>query len=288
MCKRHLARPRHAAAADQRSSACACDAARGKDAHASARRETVRRATQLPPIPALHRRSCPAATREAAGPASICRCPAGRSGAANVRPRRQSPPRACPVPARERRSTRGRVRRPVAGAAQRAPAGPTRRSGARTPQGATGRAAPGHPARARLRLRTPRGARKPAHRDAPRAPSRAHRGSRATRRSARARPRIRGAQVRSGGTWPFAARMPMAIGRSKRPDSFGRSAGARLTVTLRAGNSNRAFCSAARTRSRASRTSVSASPTMCTPGRPPARCTSTVTLGASTPDRPRL
>ena len=44
--------------------------------------------------------------------------------------------------------------------------------------------------------------------------------------------------------------MPSAIGRSKRPDSFGRSAGARLTVILRTGNSKPAFCSAARTRSR--------------------------------------
>ena len=67
---------------------------------------------------------------------------------------------------------------------------------------------------------------------------------------------------------PLAARMPIAIGRSKRPDSFGRSAGARLTVTLRAGNSNCAFCNAARTRSRASRTSVSGRPTRCTPGKP--------------------
>ena len=33
--------------------------------------------------------------------------------------------------------------------------------------------------------------------------------------------------------------MPSAIGRSKRPLSFGRSAGARLTVMRRAGNSKR-------------------------------------------------
>ena len=45
---------------------------------------------------------------------------------------------------------------------------------------------------------------------------------------------------------------------------------------------------ALRTRSRASFTSVSASPTSVNPGRPLARCTSTVTAGASNPSRARL
>src|SRR5512143_1604973 len=40
------------------------------------------------------------------------------------------------------------------------------------------------------------------------------------------------------GNCSVAARMPSAMGRSKRPDSFGRSAGARFTVILRAGKSN--------------------------------------------------
>ena len=62
------------------------------------------------------------------------------------------------------------------------------------------------------------------------------------------------------GICPVAARIPSAIGRSKRPDSLGRSAGARLAVILRAGNSKWAFCSAARTRSRLSLTSVSGRP----------------------------
>ncbi|CAG2318610.1 hypothetical protein BCCR75501_02939 [Burkholderia sola] len=74
--------------------------------------------------------------------------------------------------------------------------------------------------------------------------------------------------------------MPSAIGRSKRPDSFGRSAGARLTVIRRTGNSNPQFCSAARTRSRLSRTSRSGSPTIENDGNPLARWTSTVTSGA--------
>jgi hypothetical protein len=51
---------------------------------------------------------------------------------------------------------------------------------------------------------------------------------------------------------PEAIRMPSAIGRSKRPDSLGRSAGARLTVMRRWGNSKPQFWIAARTRSRAS------------------------------------
>ena len=58
-------------------------------------------------------------------------------------------------------------------------------------------------------------------------------------------------RARLASIWPAAARMPSAIGRSKRPDSFGRSAGARLTVTrLLCGNSSPLVCSAARTRSR--------------------------------------
>ncbi len=97
------------------------------------------------------------------------------------------------------------------------------------------------------------------------------------------------ASSRAASIWPAAARMPSAIGRSKRPDSFGRSAGARLTVTrLLCGNSRPLVCSAARTRSRDSLTSVSARPTSVKLGRPLARWTSTVTAGASRPRRARL
>ena len=74
-------------------------------------------------------------------------------------------------------------------------------------------------------------------RRAPKAPWRARRAPRAARRSARARPRIRGPSSAGSASWPLAARMPSAIGRSKRLESFGRSAGARLTVMRRAGNS---------------------------------------------------
>lgn len=83
--------------------------------------------------------------------------------------------------------------------------------------------------------------------------------------------------------------MPRAIGRSKRPESLGRSAGARFTVIfLFAGNSRPAFCSAERTRSRASFTSTSARPTNVKLGNPLARCTSTVTGMAARPVRARL
>ena len=87
---------------------------------------------------------------------------------------------------------------------------------------------------------------------------------------------------------PCAARIPSAIGRSKRPPSLGKSAGARLTVTRRDGYSSCAFWIATRTRSRASFTAVSGRPTIDVPGKPPDRCTSTVTGGAATPSCARL
>jgi hypothetical protein len=50
------------------------------------------------------------------------------------------------------------------------------------------------------------------------------------------------------------------MGRSKRPPSFGKSAGARLTVMCPAGSSNPQLASAARTRSLLSFTTVSGQP----------------------------
>ncbi len=67
---------------------------------------------------------------------------------------------------------------------------------------------------------------------------------------------------------PEATRMPTAIARSKRPPSFGRSAGARLTVTRPAGKSKPQLESAARTRSLLSLTAVSSSPTTENEGSP--------------------
>src|SRR5690606_7604088 len=88
--------------------------------------------------------------------------------------------------------------------------------------------------------------------------------------------------------WPLAARMPSAMGRSKRPPSLGRSAGARLMVMRRCGYSNCAHRIAARTRSRDSRTAAAGRPTIWVEGKPPERWTSTCTGGAATPARARL
>src|SRR5919108_745538 len=77
--------------------------------------------------------------------------------------------------------------------------------------------------------------------------------------------------------------MPSAIGRSKRPPSFGRSAGARFTVIRPAGNSKREFSSAARTRPLLSFTTVAGRPTIQNAGSPLARLTSTCTRGACSP-----
>jgi hypothetical protein len=83
--------------------------------------------------------------------------------------------------------------------------------------------------------------------------------------------------------------MPSAIGKSKRPESLGKSAGAKLTVILLLeGKSKPEFCKADRTRSLASFTSVSAKPTKVKLGKPLAKCTSTVTDGASSPKTARL
>ena len=88
--------------------------------------------------------------------------------------------------------------------------------------------------------------------------------------------------------WPEAARMPTAIGRSKRPDSLGKSAGARLTVIFFAGKSKPLWMMAARTRSRLSFTSVSGRPTILNAGRPLAKWASTSTKGAAMPLSARL
>ena len=79
------------------------------------------------------------------------------------------------------------------------------------------------------------------------------------------------------------------MGKSSRPESLGKSAGARLTVMrLLLGNSSPEFWMAQRTRSRASLTSTSASPTSVKLGKPLAKWTSTVTRVASSPLNARL
>ena len=74
-------------------------------------------------------------------------------------------------------------------------------------------------------------------------PAPARRAPGAVRRPATARRRTRSRAAAARRCCPAAARMPSAIGRSKRPDSFGRSAGARFTVMrLLCGNA-RPLCS---------------------------------------------
>ncbi len=85
-----------------------------------------------------------------------------------------------------------------------------------------------------------------------------------------------------------AARTPQAIARSKPAPVLRTCAGARLTTTRRWGNVHPAFCRAARTRSRASRTAVSPSPTIANAGRPWRMSTSTVTSRDSMPRRAKV
>ena len=161
------------------------------------------------------------------------------------------------------------------------------RSDGRKPRGASTPDRPSHRGRAPLPPRSRPAARRRGRRAARTTPSAALREWAAALRPAPIRRRIPYAATpcRESGPWPRECRW-LSAGRSG-PTPSGRSAGARLTVILRAGNSNCAFCSAARTRSRDSLTSVSGRPTRLNAGNPPARCTSTVTSGASSPARPR-
>ena len=172
----------------------------------------------------------------------------------------------------------------ASGAAAAAPRPPrqrrARRSGARTPRAAIARRRPWRPAPARLRPPTPPAARTRGRRAARTAPSRARRAPRAARRSAPARRRIRSASRSLRGNLP-GRRQDAERDRQVVAAGLLRQVGGRqVDGDLARGNSNCAFCSAARTRSRASRTSVSGRPTRWMPGRPPAMWTSTVTRGA--------
>jgi hypothetical protein len=75
----------------------------------------------------------------------------------------------------------------------------------------------------------------------------------------------------------------MAIGRSRPAPLFLIPDGARLTVTLRSGQGSPLESSAARTRSRDSRTAVSGRPTTVNAGRPFETWSSTETDLPSTP-----
>jgi hypothetical protein len=79
---------------------------------------------------------------------------------------------------------------------------------------------------------------------------------------------------------PLAASIPHASARSKPGPTFGTSAGARFAVIRLAGNWKPEFSSAACTRSRASRTAASASPTIVNAGNPGLMSISTLTARA--------
>ncbi len=84
-------------------------------------------------------------------------------------------------------------------------------------------------------------------------------------------------------SWLLATRIAAAMARSCPVPSFGRSAGARLTVIRRAGTSKPELRSADLTRSRASSTALPGSPTIVSPGSPNETSTSTRTGMPSTP-----
>ena len=92
----------------------------------------------------------------------------------------------------------------------------------------------------------------------------------------------------SGSSCPEATSSATASGRSNAGPTLRRYAGARLTVMRRSGNSKPEFCSAERTRSRASRTALSARPTTVNAGRPTRMSASTQTRCALTPSTEKV
>ena len=126
-----------------------------------------------------------------------------------------------------------------------------------------------HRPRAPLRARRRPGSRECGPRRARAAPRGGSRRCGATRRLRASSPMSSCSWSRSWRSCPVAARIPTAIGRSYRLPSLGSSAGARLTVMRRLGNSNRELMIALRTRSLLSRTVASGRPTIANLGSPP-------------------
>ena len=102
-------------------------------------------------------------------------------------------------------------------------------------------------------------------------------------RRAPARRPAPGRPSRSQRSWPEAASSAAAIARSNPGPALRRLAGARLTVIRRSGNSKPQLTSAARTRSRASRTAASGRPTIEKAGSPRWTSTSTRTGAGGDP-----
>ena len=98
---------------------------------------------------------------------------------------------------------------------------------------------------------------------------------------------MKAASAGGGGSSPPAASRPTKMGRSYTVPAFFWPAGARFTVMRLTGNLAPQFFTAARTRSRASRTAASGRPTMSKAGSPPERKHSALTSYPATPLRPR-
>ena len=98
----------------------------------------------------------------------------------------------------------------------------------------------------------------------------------------------RRAQSAFHSSWPEAVSSALAIARSIPGPALRRLAGARLATIRRSGNSKPQLASAARTRSRASRTAASGRPTTEKAGRPRWTSTSTRTGRAEMPSRVKV
>ena len=98
---------------------------------------------------------------------------------------------------------------------------------------------------------------------------------------------MKAASAGGGGSSPPAESSPTKMGRSYTVPAFFWPAGARFTVIRLTGNLAPQFFTAARTRSRASRTAASGRPTMSKAGSPPERKHSALTSYPAMPLRPR-
>ena len=166
--------------------------------------------------------------------------------AAQVGEVRANGPRAVQAELGRRRRRRLAPRSRAAAAARAARAGSPAAAAA---SAASGPLAAGHGDRRRRRA-------SPQPRPSPASPARA-----GSIRRGRARRPARRPRARSAGSCPDATRRPAAIARSKLGPALRRSAGARFAVIRCCGKSKPEFTSAARTRSRDSRTAASGRPT---------------------------
>ena len=229
--------------------------------------------------------------RARGGRASSCPCRAARAGRGCGRRRRRPRSPGSARCGRGRRRGRARARRPPPRrrrpgsaaparrrAAARRPAAPSRRPRISTLGHERGLACPRAAARAGARGR---GGGRPRR-------SPARRGSERTSPVSDSSPTTAVPSSASASSSPPATSSATASGRSNPGPILRRSAGARLTVMRRSGNSKPEFTSADRTRSRASRTALSASPTTVNAGRPWRMSASTQTRRLATPSRAKV